>query len=549
MTLSALPWCDRLALRFGAQGARLRGYPLRPDAMNARAIASGLLQAAVRTMLYPVIGAAMTTLGLLAVREWFSALSFEPIIYLIPVVICAIEWGLASAVVCVLASALLWDLLFVPPLYSLAISDPNQIVEMALFLFVALITSNLAARARNEADASRRREKEIHNLFEFSRQLALCSTASDLVRAIQEYLSVHLGCRAYLIRAGLDVAPHRSNVATPPVGDAVTRAAREMTAVRESSSRLVVEPETQCVWVLKAIASRSTEYGILAVNLGRLSLPHSSDHVDSLLAEAGATLARIDAASALSNATARVETEALRTALFGTASHELRSPVAAILGIASVLDEMAARRADAELRSLVDGVRREAKRLDADIQNLLDTVRITDAGITPHLIWTDPADCLAAAIRQRADRISDCRVKVEIEPGLPLLKVDAVLLEQAVGQMIENAAKYSPPGSEIAVAAHKQSGEVVLSVADHGAGLTGEEASQLFRRGVRGRRHVGKVPGLGLGLWIACIFVSASGGTLSAHSPGPGLGTTMSIRLPIRQTAGRAAAATDAKAS
>jgi K+-sensing histidine kinase KdpD len=238
--------------------------------------------------------------------------------------------------------------------------------------------------------------------------------------------------------------------------------------------------------------------------------------------------------AALANANVRLESDVLKTALIGTASHELRSPVAAILGSTSVLDQMPALRANSTMRSLVDGMHREAKRLDTDIQNLLDTVRITDSGIKPHLVWTDPADIFAAAIRQRSHRVAAHKLKVDIHPALPLLNIDPVLLEQAVGQIIENAAKYSPGGSDIAIVARAERGHVVLSVTDQGVGLTNEEASQLFRRAVRGRRHVGSIPGLGLGLWIARIFVTANGGSLSADSAGAGRGTTMSIRLPVR---------------
>jgi len=334
----------------------------------------------------------------------------------------------------------------------------------------------------------------------------------------------------------------------PQACEPITRDIMEMITDREPGSRLVVDQQTQCLWVLKVVASNSAQRGVLAVNLGKHSLPDAGERIDSVLGEAAATLERIDADAALANVAVRVEAEALKTALIGTASHELRSPVAAILGSASVLDEIAKRRADKELHALVTGMHREARRLDADIQNLLDTVRITDTGIKPHFVWTDPADCFNAAIRQRADRLAGHRLKIDIDPELPLLQVDPVLLEQAVGQVIENAAKYSPPESEIEVEARQQAGEVVLSVTDRGVGLTGEEAAQLFRRAVRGRRHIGKVPGLGLGLWIASIFVSANGGTLSAHSAGAGLGTTMSIRLPVRQTAGHAATAINVQA-
>jgi K+-sensing histidine kinase KdpD len=485
-----------------------------------------------RTVLYPLACVALTT-ALLAVVLKYTAVEFESIVYLIPVLICAIRWGLVSAIIGILASAFAADFLFIPPIYSLAISDPSQIVEMALFLFVALITSNLAARLRKEVDTLHRREHEIQNLYEFSRRLALCSTARDLIKAIQDYLSVRLGCKARLIRLA---SFHAGDGGAEEVPQSIAREAKEMIAAREPGSRLVTEPATKSLWALKHITTTTAEHGVLAVNLGK---PRDSDadklndRIDALLLEAIATLTRIDAAAALAKANIRLESEILRTALVGTASHELRSPVAAILGTASVLDQMLALQGDEKVRSLVDGMHLEAKRLEGDIQNLLDTARITDTGVKPRLLWSDPADILAAAIRQRSHRLATRKFSVDVDPKLPLVNVDPVLLEQAIGQLIENAVKYSPAAAGILIAGRVNDGQVVLAVTDQGVGLTEEEASHLFQRAYRGRRHLGNVPGLGLGLWIARIFVAANGGTLSADSPGAGLGTTMSIRLPV----------------
>ena len=244
-------------------------------------------------------------------------------------------------------------------------------------------------------------------------------------------------------------------------------------------------------------------------------------------------LTRIDAAAALAKAAVRLESEVLQAALIDTATHELRSPVAAILGSASVLDQVPALRDNDKLRSLVLGMHHEAERLDTDIQKLLEAVRLTESGIRTNLQLSDLTDVLATAVRQRRSRTCAHRVTVDVAPDVPLVTIDAVLIEQALGQLIENAAKYSPAGSPITVAAHMYEGHAVVSVTDTGVGLTAEETDNLFRRAWRGRRHVGRVPGLGLGLWIARIFIAANGGTLTAHSEGPDKGTTMSIRLPI----------------
>ncbi len=501
-----------------------------PDVGEAAQVRFEATRILARTVLYPLTCVALTT-ALMALLLRYTALEFESIVYLIPVLICAIRRGFVSAIVGIFASAGVADFLFIPPFYSFVISDPRQIIEIALFLLVALVTSNLAARLKNEVDSSHRREREIQNLYEFSRRLALCSTAGELIKAIQHYLSVHLGCEAHLIR----VAPLHAGdggAEDEMVPQSIAREAKEMT---EHGSRLVTDPATDSLWALKHITTTTAEHGVLAVNLGKprdSDADRLNDRIDALLLEAIATLTRIDATAALAKANIRLESEILRTALVGTASHELRAPIATIIGAASVLEELLALQGNEKVRSLVGGMHLEAKRLDGDIQNLLDTARITDTGVKPRLVCTDPADILAAAIRQRSYRLATHKLSVDVDPKLPFVNVDPALLEQAIGQLIENAVKYSPIGSGIAIAARVKDDEVVLAVTDQGVGLTEEEASHLFRRAYRGRRHLDHVPGLGLGLWIARIFVAANGGTLRADSPGTGLGTTMSIRLP-----------------
>jgi two-component system, OmpR family, sensor histidine kinase KdpD len=126
---------------------------------------------------------------------------------------------------------------------------------------------------------------------------------------------------------------------------------------------------------------------------------------------------------------------------------------------------------------------------------------------------------------------------VDVEDALPLLKLDSGLVEQALGQVIENAGKYSPLGSTVTIAVRAEADEVVIAVDDNGMGLLADEASSMFKRAFRGRRQLGSTPGLGLGLWIARIFVAANGGAIAAHSSGPGGGTTVTIRFPVHEDA------------
>jgi two-component system sensor histidine kinase KdpD len=232
-------------------------------------------------------------------------------------------------------------------------------------------------------------------------------------------------------------------------------------------------------------------------------------------------------------AAALVQTDLLRDALIGSVSHELRTPLASILGGASILAEMPMVTKDPRLASLAKGIRDEAMQLNNDIQNLLDAARITSQGLHSNRDWTDPADIINSAIERTHLRHPNHQIDLDLIGDLPLLQVDPVLVEQALSQIIANAAKYSSDASTIRITAKVENTQLTISIADQGVGLTGEEKERLAERFFRGPRHIGKVAGSGLGMWIANTFIMSSGGKLNALSPGEGLGTIIQIVFPI----------------
>lgn len=236
-------------------------------------------------------------------------------------------------------------------------------------------------------------------------------------------------------------------------------------------------------------------------------------------------------ATNLRRAKLRAETEALREALIDSVSHELRTPLASILGAASVLTKSPEVARDTRLAALSRVVREEAQRLDQHVQNLLDATRIGSEGLQPQLDWVDPADIVNAALAPKRALIGKHRLAVRVADDLPLVRGDPMLLGRALGQFIENAAKYASPGTPIEVTASMEGGDVRLAVRDEGAGLSDEEKADIWRRFHRGERHARTTPGSGLGLWIAQALVAACGGSVEAHSDGPGRGATFAIRL------------------
>jgi K+-sensing histidine kinase KdpD len=472
------------------------------------------------------------TVGLVVANS-FAPLDFVPLIYMLPVVVAATQWGIVPGLVAAVAGAAAADFFFYPPLYSFWLQNPQDVIHLLLFLLVATVTSNLAARLKNEAIAVRRSEKEIRELHTFSQGLAACLTSRDLIFAVQDYLSNTLRCRAILLATEQD-DHSRAHAASVP--NTIRRAAVEMIAANAPQPLIVSDPDSGRTWLVRVIVPQLLGYGAIAVELAD-SLPGEgteavAQRVAMLLEEATLTLKHLKAKEAIDQATIDHRTEVLRDALIGSVSHELRTPITSILGSCSVLNQMPAMRDDRRAQDLIGTIHDQAGQLDNQIRDLLDAARIRANGIQPQLAWTDPTDIVSAALKLKERRLASHRVTLDLAHDLPLVRVDSVLVEQAFGQLLENAAKYSPVGSEIEVSGRCEQDHVVLAVKDRGSGLTPDEKAQLGKRSFRGKRHLEGTSGSGLGLWIASIFIAANGGTLQAESSGPNLGTIISMLLP-----------------
>lgn len=465
------------------------------------------------------------------------ALNLVPVAYLIPVIIAATQWGIWPATMASVAGAGAADFFFVPPFYSFQVDDPQEAVDLMLFLVVALVSSNLASRLRRETEALRQREKEIQQLYEFSRRLAACFTVSDLISAIQNYLSRALGQQAAFFVAMAD--GHFEPPKSGPVPRVVQENVASMIAKIGVAAHTIVDEPTQNVWLIRAVCSETTVHGLVAVNIGsgpREIVDSRTRQVEDILEEVSLTLQRLDIERAMEDARLHLQAQLLRDAFHGTLSHELRSPLAAIRGSASVLDSIPLIRGDRRVHSLVEAISDEVADLDGFIQNLLSATRVTASGVSPRLEWADPRDIVDAAIRRRERRLSAHRIEIEFADDLPLVNVDSGLIEELLGQLLENAAKYSPSGSTISVNTRAERGRVILSVSDQGVGITPDEQHQLGRRSFRSQRHQATIPGSGLGFWIASTFVRANGGSIDISSRGHGLGATASIALPGSRT-------------
>ena len=452
-------------------------------------------------------------------------------VYLLPVLLAGWHLGLIPALVAAVAGVLCSGYFFFSPYYSFYLARPNEIVNLLLFMAVAVVTSHLANSMKTQKEIAQRREKEMGDLYTFSRRLPSASSAADIYLAIEEHLASLVQRKVVLFGAGSDRdAKAEHGALSQRVRDAIAKVQTGRTLAT------IVDDGAGDVWLVRRVSQKNADFGVIAIDLGSVP-PHAIEEVrkrvDDVLSDAAATLERLDVARALNDAKMRSETELLREALIGSVSHELRTPLASILGAATVLSKSPAVAKDERLTSLAGVVRDEAERLNSEIQNLLDATRISREQIRPRQEWIEPQDIVNAALERRRRRLSGHQVSLDMDSNLPFIYVDPVLVEQAFGQIVDNAAKYSPPGSPIRVVAKRNGRDIVLSVRDEGAGLTAQESTQLGERFFRGARHATTTSGSGLGLWIAKAFVSANGGKIEAASAGADQGTTVSIYLPF----------------
>jgi two-component system sensor histidine kinase KdpD len=472
---------------------------------------------------------------ILEIVKTFIELPPIAITYLIPVLIAAIRWGYLSAMVTTLAGAFCSAFFFYRPLHTIYVEDPARRLSLTIFAIVAVVASHLAVRMRREAEIVRKREKEIHDLYAFSRRLAAGHSTSEIFDAIQKHLSAVVGRKVALFEPRPAAEGKPEPIGEGDVPQNVRAAVTAVLAGRATAGTAIADHQGN-LWLVRAVSRKAPDLGVIAIDLGQKT-PESEEEIrariEAVLHDAASTLEQLGLAHALTEVRMRAESERFRDALIGSVSHELRTPLSSILGAATVLRNAPAVAGDPRLVALANVVHDESERLNNEIQNLLDATRISGEALHPKLEWAEMADVVNTALERRRGPCGAHAIDVELPGRMPLVQVDAVLIEKALGQILANAVKYSPPGSRVMIRGWQEGGVFALSVSDQGAGLSAEDSSHLGERFFRGRRHIHSTPGSGLGFWIANAFVSANGGTIEATSAGENKGTTVTMRLPI----------------
>src|SRR5215471_8671120 len=534
---------ERSALPLEDDGARLQpqgGFPVLSFAKRyfdfgrlwiRRAAAPGGVNGVVMALVFIVL----TNVFLLFMR-YIQELPPVALTFLLPVVVAAILWGTLSAAITAIGGAATLTYFFYSPFYTNTAADRSRVLGVIVFLIVSLVLGYLAAKTRRDAARALKRENEIRDLYTFSQRISAAQSPAGIFEAMQQHLETLVGRKVLLFDSLGTLEAKSERLGDVEIPHAVTEVVSKMPAGRTDGSKgIVIDDHRGSAWLVRPVSTNTADFGVIAVDLGQPSevFDELRARVVALIGDAGLSLERLGLARTISEARTRAETEQFREALIGSVSHELRTPLSSILGASTVLSLASEIAGNARLKKLAALIHQESERLNVEIENILDASRISSDGLQAKLEWAEPADFINAALQRCRNRLTNRSVEVTLPEELVLLRIDSVLMERALGQILDNAAKYSPSESPISVRGHIESGQFVISVTDKGAGLDPEDRTLLGQKFFRGSRQAQVTSGLGLGFWIASAFIAANNGSIDATSEGANKGMTVTVRLPL----------------
>ncbi|WP_275096045.1 DUF4118 domain-containing protein [Sedimenticola hydrogenitrophicus] len=450
------------------------------------------------------------------------------LLFLTGVLIISARTGLGPSLVASVLSFLTFNFFFTPPFYTFDVADDGDVATLIFFLLMAAITGKLAARMHQEMLKRRLSLQRISNLYEFSRRMSSATDTEAVLDTLVDHFAHALDCpvAVYL--------PDSQGVATPRAGTALFAAppAIDMTqAWVEGRS----DPVTHGPWQLLPLIADREPVGLLAVHSEELE-DEQLQLSRSLCDQAAIALHRTQLVADLEQARLVSETEQLRSALLSSVSHDLRTPLASIIGSTTSLLEYGDSFSSENRIELLKTVVEEAQRLDRHIQNLLDMTRLGQGTLSLRRDWVDLHDIVASAVERMRDPLEGWPLSIDIAADVPLLWVHGVLIEQALVNLLDNALRFSPADGRILLGAAYADGQVEIRLCDQGPGIPPGEREKIFdmfytaRQGDRGNRQ-----GTGLGLAIVRGMIMAHGGSVTAGDGPDGHGTCMCIRLPVGQ--------------
>ncbi len=458
------------------------------------------------------------------------------IVFLMGVLTSALWYGLPRAIFASIVSALAFNFFFLPPLHTFSLGSAESVVTFIFFIVVAGVASNLTARVRAQAVTARTRARMTEDLYLFSKKLAGTAAMDDVLWATAFQIASMLKVRVVLLMPEDETIVVKAGYPPEDTLEPADLAAARWAWENDRPAGRDADTLPGAKRLFLPVRTARGPIGVVGIDddrQGPLLTPERRRLIDALIDQAALAIERVKLVEDLDNAKFAAETDRLRSALLTSISHDLKTPLASIIGAASMMKELSPPLDEAAKRDMLDTVLEEAERLNRFIANLLDMTRLESGAIQPNLRATDLDEVVATALGRARKLLPGRHFEVAVPADLPAVRVDPVLLEQVFFNLLDNAGKYADAEAPIRIQASAEGDDAVtVEVLDEGPGIDPDDLERVFGKFTRLEKGDSVRPGTGLGLAICRGFVEAMGGSIAAGNRADGRGAVFTVSLP-----------------
>jgi two-component system sensor histidine kinase KdpD len=490
-----------------------------------------------RPYVFALVAVALALACSEAIEPWFGVENVN-LVFLTAVVGVAVRLGLWPSLLASVASSLAYSYFFLPSIQESMITATTNVAAFAFFTLVAIIVSTVAARGRTQAMAALDRARTTESLYTFSRKLAGAGTLDDVLWATAYQTALMLKVHVVLL------LPEGGSIAVkagyPPedILDDADLAAAKWAWENDRAAGRGSDTLPGAKRLFLPMHTGRGAIGVMGIDSdkpGPLLTPDQRRLLDALRDQGALAIERVRLVEEMDRVERTAETERLRSALLTSISHDLKTPLASVLGSAGTLRDLGEKLSDAEKADLLATIIDESERLNRFIANLLDMTKLESGAIAPNVALHDIGEIIGSALRRASRILSRHNVELELASDLPMLELDAVLFEQVLFNLLDNAAKYAPPETTIRIQDWRSGDSVCLRVLDEGSGISSTDLEHIFDKFYRAQKTDQVRAGTGLGLAISRGFVEAMHGTIVATNRIDRTGAAFTISLPIPQ--------------
>lgn len=484
---------------------------------------------------WAVLACIGVTLALMPLAVHFDRSNIVAIFILV-VVLTGVRLGRGPAALAAVLNVAAFDFFFVPPRFSFAVSDVQYVLTFAVMLAVGLIAGQLTAGLRFQARVASHREERAGSLYEIARDLSGAVQIDQVVKISCESIQRTFRASAALLlpdeQAHLILKPpNATTIVGKPLSVDIGIAQWAFDRGQAAGFSTDTLPGSDVLYVPLRAPSRAR--GVLAVranNRRLLLIPEQRQLLDTFAALIAIALERVHYVGVAQDALISMESERLRNSLLAALSHDLRTPLTVLVGLAESLI-LTKPELSPQQRETAGAINEEAHRMSALVSNLLDMARIESGGVKLNLEWQPLEEVVGAALAAARNVLKQHHVELRIPRDLPLIRFDALLIERVLVNLLENAAKYTPANSTVTLSSEIVADQLSVSVADNGPGLPIGREEAVFEKFTRGDRE-SATPGVGLGLAICRAIVESHGGRIVGRNR-PGGGAIFTFTLPL----------------